>query len=168
MTMTTGVPDQHFEVRDNQRTLTFTGVSLARSSSQSGSDLRWTELSLFRTTSGRYVVEKIGRSDVFHSPRCRRRNKGDRYNALSDVHEVKEFVSCPDCNPSQTISPVYVERDFYQAGTHETAAELVYSFQRHDSGGVPYISKVARVLLDAAARLDANIARELNTSVDVT
>lgn len=50
--------------RDNNAVLTFEGVVLATTSSRRAGQNRWTELTLYKTDSGKYVIESIGKSDL--------------------------------------------------------------------------------------------------------
>jgi hypothetical protein len=53
-----------WEVQDHDRMITFTGVLLGDASSQSPGKDRWTEVAIYRTAAGKYIVEKIGKSRV--------------------------------------------------------------------------------------------------------
>jgi hypothetical protein len=52
------------EVPQGDRTLRIEGQQLAHASSRQGQAPRWTELTLFRTDSGRYVLAGVGKSAV--------------------------------------------------------------------------------------------------------
>ncbi len=59
------------QVRDGNRLLTFDGELLASiSSRESVSKDRWTDMSVYRTTGGSYILEKVGRSVRLHMPGC--------------------------------------------------------------------------------------------------
>jgi hypothetical protein len=59
------------QVRDGNRLLTFDGKLLASiSSRESASNDRWTEMRVFQTTGGSYILEKVGRSVRLHMPGC--------------------------------------------------------------------------------------------------
>lgn len=169
MTTMSDVAETQFDVRDNSRHLTFTGRHLASSSSNTSGDVpRWTDLKLYRTSSGKYVLQKVGRSVVFHSDKCRRRSKGDRFDGLSDVPDVRDFQPGTCCHPSRNVSPVWVERDIYQAVVHENAESLLSALYREDDDGVPFLSRVARTLLETASSDDEKISRVFHSAVDVT
>jgi hypothetical protein len=71
--------------RDEEPDLIFEGVEIATASSLSHSgpnNTRWTELTLYRTASNRYVVERIGRT--------RWEKETDSYEALV-TQEEKHF-----------------------------------------------------------------------------
>lgn len=50
------------EVRDGSRVVRFEGSLLAEASSRWGDSPRWTELALYRTAAGTYVLAGVGRS----------------------------------------------------------------------------------------------------------
>lgn len=89
------------EVRDGTRVLRFEGWLLGRSSSQRPSVPRWSEIEVYRLISGGYVLTKIGRSTVAHTPTCSR--VGPRMPAYIDVRDHEEAqvhrVPCPECRP---------------------------------------------------------------------
>jgi hypothetical protein len=179
-------PSERFSLKDGQRPLTLVGWKLAHVASQTGEDARWTELTLYRTLNNRYVVEKVGRSDVFHSLTCPRRNKGQEYPSLqaaladkdADEDDTVEdiFVPCKKavrsgeafCNPSYDESPVGVERDIYSVAVHESARAMVESLYRPDKDDTRFLSRVARALLDAAAQSDQRIREVLEATSDIT
>jgi len=58
-----------YQVRDGARLLSFEGELLGTISSRRG-DPRWTEMTLYRTAKGQYILEKVGRSVMMHMPGC--------------------------------------------------------------------------------------------------
>jgi len=166
--------EERFDVKDGQRPLTFMGWLVAEADSQSGHDVRWTELTLYKTLTGKYILEKIGRSDVFHKPDCRRKSKGVRHDSLLDAtddHETAladQFVPCDDCHPTYDIEPAWVERDISAVARYEDASALVASLFRRDADNMPFLSRVARTLLDAAADRDDDIREVVSKPADVT
>lgn len=167
--------EERFNVRDGQRTLTFVGWKIAEADSQVGTDARWTELGLYRTLTGKYVLEKVGRSDVFHSPKCTRKSKGVQFDDLDSVPDVDEhedleyqFIPCEDCRPTYDMTPVWVERDISAATVLETAEQVVESLFRRESNNTRFISRVSRALLEDAVRNDEEIKRVVSVPNDVT
>ncbi len=49
---------------NRDRDLTFTGVKLADQTSHTPGKAQWTELRLYRTDTGRYVIQAVGRSEL--------------------------------------------------------------------------------------------------------
>jgi hypothetical protein len=166
------VESKRFQIRDSQRLVTFTGECLGESTSQSGTDVRWTELSLYKTDSGRYLVERVGRSDVFHTKSCARRSKGELKQHLSDNvpedRELEDYVPCDECKPSRIDSPVYVERDIFAVNIYATALELFQSLYRVGSNGIPFLSHVAQVLLEKAMQNDDDIRQIMCTPIEIS
>jgi hypothetical protein len=65
-----GTPVFDMQVRDGDRLLTFDGELLAHVSSRIDGRDRWTEMRVYRTTGGSYILEKVGRSIRLHMPGC--------------------------------------------------------------------------------------------------
>lgn len=68
--------------RDGEPALSFEGVELARRDSERSFKKDWTELGLFRTTAGHYVVQTIGRT---------RRPNGYEVNSARVYNTVEEL-----------------------------------------------------------------------------
>lgn len=171
------VAGERFNLKDGQRPITFMGWKLAEADSQSGTDIRWTELTLYKTLNGRYVLEKIGRSDVFHSDACKRRSKGVKFGSLDiaaenelddDVTLEEVYVPCEDCKPSFDDEPVWVERDISAVTLAESAEKLVESLFRKDNDNMKYLSRVSRALLEKATEADSDVKTVMSAQVDVT
>lgn len=171
--------EQRFQVKDGPRNLSFLGWELGSADSRSaGNEARWTELSLYKTTTGRYILQKVGCSDVFHNETCNPK-RGKRYDNLdiaADQNDVDQdleleevYVACTDCKPSYDDEPVWVERDLFAAPTFGTVEELLEALYRPDpSKASRYLSRVARSLLEQATEKDDAINRVMNAPIDVT
>jgi hypothetical protein len=55
---------EDYELPDGERHIRFKGVKLGHSSSQSNGKERWSEISIFRTEGGSYVVAGVGRTTL--------------------------------------------------------------------------------------------------------
>lgn len=81
--------------RDNERDLRFTGEMIASVDSKGKSNGRWTVLKLYKTESGKYVAEQIGRTnwdgehDRFSATVCETEN--DVIEALGTGWLAKEL-----------------------------------------------------------------------------
>jgi hypothetical protein len=122
-----------FVVRDENRVLHFNGTKLSSATTWEPSKQRWTEMVLYRTARGSYIIEVIGRSTV---------------KAGDDVDGV----------PARRT-----EHDIYTARVCDDAAAVVESLNRTDDRGVQFLSIIARDLLDAASELDDAIDQEYTT-----
>lgn len=105
----TPTPVTNAQVRDGNRLLTFDGELLAFVSSREDSRDRWTEMSIYRTEGGSYILEKVGRSVRVHMPGC-----GDILKSLPLFQEAHPgddpeigYSWCEKCSP-----PIGEEYDF--------------------------------------------------------
>jgi hypothetical protein len=172
--------ETRFDLTDGRQKITFTGVKLSAASSQTDSNpqARWTELAIYKTSAGRYVLEKIGRSDMFHEPGCSKFGKGAlHYDALGDALDELDpdaspeeyFLPCPDCRPSYDLDePVVVEQDMHKVDAFASPSELVEALYHRKGGTVRSLSYLSRSLLEQAALLDEGIAEELKKPVEIT
>lgn len=147
---------EHYELKNGEQTVKFTGERLAhRSSRRDDNDLRWTEVAIYRTTGGNYVVQKVGRSRVYHrgGQPC---TSGDKI-PFTETFVSSELAPCPRCKPDRytTINGFTRETDRHTVHVSETpqgAVEVCYST---DDNGVLYLTRQARDALGEAASRDA-------------
>lgn len=152
----------HYEVRDGSRTIAFDGVSLASNSTRRPGQTRWTELDLYRTEGGKYVVGKVGRSVVLHYEGCLE-IRGELphfppgHPAWTEEPETLGF-SFHECVPDEyNMNKVVVEQDRYWALVTEDPAAVVKEL--HNRRGNSYtLPRMSVVLLERASEKDAGIA----------
>jgi hypothetical protein len=172
---------QRHTMLDGRRQVSLVGWLIGEANSQNGTDTRWTELAMYKTLTGKYVIEKVGRSDVFHDNSCKRSSKGKQYRDLDEALEEKDsrdddtlediFAQCPDCKPSYDASPVWAERDISTVSTFATAKDAIrslYRGDRKDTAGASTLSRVARALLENASAKDEEIRTVFEQPVDIT
>jgi hypothetical protein len=148
-----------FTARNGAERYVFDGVRLASVSTDDGSLLRWTEITIYRTEAGKYVVEKIGRSVVYHSM------DGCDFGIKTDREElIEEAQPCPICKPPwRPTGPVRMETDRYHTVLTENAPALIDACRmtdndsRSDSYGTVFLPNVARKALTQAAEHDEGI-----------
>jgi hypothetical protein len=165
------------------RPVTFAGELLASASSQSDShpSPRWTELAIYKTVTNKYVLEKIGRSDVYHTTGCTRPGKGAlRYesilHALEDVDPQasladgdKYFVPCESCSPSfSSDDPVIVEQDMHSVDSFQTPDDLLAALYYRKNGAVQSLSNLSRNVLEMAGRKDSGIRAVMSKPTDIS
>lgn len=150
-----------YRIRDGARLVTFNGDVLAEVSSHRPSSPRWTELTLYVTDSGRYVLSKVGRSQVLHQPGCSLvQSKLNRFvdenpNTEADESAGWEFHSCiPD---EYDLDVILVEETRRWAVVADEAREIVEHLQKRD-GGVIFMPRMAVNLLEQASMVDTAIA----------
>jgi hypothetical protein len=169
--------EERFNVRDGARNITFLGWKLSEASSQTDESVRWTELTLYKTVSGNYVLAKVGCSDVFHSEDCERENKGKRHVNLDEAADQAGFspdeeleylfAPCPECKPDFDVSPVWVEKDLYSVVVHPTAEVAVNAMYQTKRDRPRSLSRIARKLLDDAAAKDKDVRKVYEEPVTV-
>ena len=171
--------EQRFETKDGPRTITFVGWLLGEADSRPTGEQpsRWTELVLFKTIGGQYLLEKVGRSDVFHNESCEPK-KGRRWENLfealpenidDDTEPEDFFVACERCMPEFMDRPVWVEKDIHTTSMFSSAYEVLQALYRPDTRNTAnqYLSRVARALLDQAVERDEAIRQVLTNPVQV-
>jgi hypothetical protein len=145
-----------FEIKDGSRTLQFEGVKLASSSSWKRGSERWIEFNLYRTTSGLYILSRVGVSRIFHTASCplvRRYNLDER--ATSDL-EVNS-VPCAECRPTLNAPYVFPEKAREWAQVSESPDAVLDALYRYDDNDVRYLTRVAAQLLERASDRDSAI-----------
>lgn len=92
--ISTSEPARAYEALDNMRPVEFTGWMIGRSSTEYPGSPRWTELRVFRTAGGQYLVQKIGASRVYH-----RRDGCKRGVVVRNPEILETDMPCPVCKP---------------------------------------------------------------------
>lgn len=159
-------------VQDAARYLEFDGVLLSDVSTEQDTVPRWTEMSLYRTVDGRYVLRVIGRSVVYHvhDGRC---NSGIPIS-VDDIDDdlLDELEPCVKCNPEPleefTGLMVSLEEDRHTVHVCATADDVVAKLRNPKatgSRGTGMISGPGQRLLAIAASADEGV-RNAVTVVD--
>lgn len=138
--------------------LEFDGEQIsAATTEESDSTLRWTEIHIFRTASGKYIIQKIGRTRVFHrgsaTGACAKYGKPGKYRSLPN-----EYIACPVCKPDlDDDDNIRIETNRYTAHISDTAKGAVESAHSQDDDQVTYLTRVAREALNIASITDSAI-----------
>lgn len=126
-------------VRDSTRRYEFMGTRLAYVSSAIPSKTRWTEIEIYRTQGGMYIVHRAGRTTLAHSTDCEElRMYRKRYTPGIDGIARDELPAdkrdpCPECNPNVWLllntDPLSLkfERDRHTVHACETPEEAIQS-----------------------------------------
>lgn len=145
-------------IQDEEGVLEFDGEQIAVATTEEDDNtLRWTEIHIFRTTSGRYIVQKIGKTRVYHRGNatgpCAKYGKPGKYQNVA-----LDALGCPVCKPDlDEDENVRIETDRYTAHISDTAKGAVESIHSQDDDGVVYLTRVAREALHIAAQRDKAI-----------
>lgn len=148
---------QRYRVKALGTSLSFDGVELSTASSR-GSDPRWIEFTLYRASTGQYVISRVGKTIVFHRYDCEITEK----NGLDAVEYdtiPSGFVPCHKCKPSR-IDPEGLfpekERPYFQ--TCDKPEGVVRFLERKGKyDNLMYLTNVARDLLMGASQHDKGI-----------
>lgn len=140
------------------QTIRFDGEVLAFASTYAPGRGRWTEVVIYRSTTGEYIVSKIGRSTVVHlaSSQCRRSHMLP-FDRTCEPPPVP-YVSCCKCrvNPHDDIGLV-IERDLFAAKISQDARGAVAACYSKDKNGLFYLIEPAERALEAAGALDDDL-----------
>lgn len=145
---TTPVPVFDQQVRDGHRLLTFDGQLLASVSSRDGDKDRWTEMRVYRTNGGSYILEKVGRSVRLHMPECSDILKDLPLFQQAHPGEDPEvgYSWCDKCSPpigeEYDFTTLLVEEDRYWATISTEPEVIIDALWRKREGyrRLPYIS----------------------------
>lgn len=158
------------ELANGDRVLRFVGEKIGSGTSRIGVDadkIRWTEVDIYRTTGGQYVVHKIGRSSVYHrkdtpcnikhsrrtTPASLKRREPERY---------EDATYCPVCVPDDILlmdpdTLIYMETDRATAHVSTTAQGAVEAAHNRDPEGTAFLTRPAEYALRHAARTDPGL-----------
>lgn len=156
-----------YRVYDGPRILEFEGEEIGFSTSERPGAGRWIEFTLYRTAGeGRYVLSRVGVSNVYHVPGCHIAERGNiEPSPWRDLPE--DAVPCwrvkgavDPCRPDPEEFPlVSIEPDKTWARDYGDPAGVLRALMKPDkNGGELYLTAVARRVLEDAARRDPAIA----------
>lgn len=92
------MPEQRtkFQVKNQLEVIEFEGDLIAEATTERPNDPRWTEINIYRTTGGSYVIHRVGRSVVYHL-------HGSECNygiATAGAKLPRDAEPCPTCKPA--------------------------------------------------------------------
>jgi hypothetical protein len=142
-------------VRDRNRVLEFDGELLGESSSRSEDSLRWVEFQIYRTYGHEYVLSRVGRSSIYHGLEC----ELIQSNAIPPIALPEhDAVPCPVCRPDQNDrQPFRPETPRFFARVYESPSRLVADLYRKKPDNQPYLTRVARTVLEMASAADPRL-----------
>lgn len=147
---------QEYDLKNGEHRVQFAGELLSKRSSQQGiTDLRWTEIEIYKTQGGKYIIHKIGRSVVIH-------RTGQSCSSGPEIplsHIDEDARDCPRCLPKKTLSGGMVthEVDRHTVHVSYTAHGAVESCYTQDGDKVAYLTYPARAALTEASAMDEDI-----------
>lgn len=149
---------QDFQIPDrNGRQVVFTGVLLAKGSSDDGKVMRWSEIELYRTQAGKYVIHTIGQSSVFHqaSSICSRDAQPLSLEELSK-DRLGQLSSCRRCRPA-LAGDVLMEQPRHAVIVADEARGVVNQLWSKDEDGTHFMTKLNERVLEQASDSDEQL-----------
>lgn len=148
------------QVRDGNRLLTFDGQLLASISSRESPDKdRWTQMSVYKTQGGSYVLEKVGRSIRLHMPGCSDILKDlPRFQQAHPGEDPEVGYSwCEKCSPpigeEYDFPSLLVEEDRYWA-TLSTDPKVIIDALYRKREGYTRLPRISVQLLNDLCEVD--------------
>lgn len=143
-----------YQVRDGSRLLTFEGELLGSISSRRD-DPRWTEMAVYRTVGGSYVLEKVGRSVLTHMPGCPEIiGNIPRFQAAHPGDDPDDGYVYHHCVPDiYDFTQLLVEEDRYWAVIAKDPANIVDALYRRRQG-TRHLPRIGIELLEQVSEAD--------------
>jgi len=159
-TVETAAPEQ-LSARDGRRVITFQGELVASASSANpSSNGRWTELRVYRSKGGSWIVEKVGRSTMVHIPGCDR-VQSDKLPRFQEAHPGQDpddgYVYCECVGDEYDFTTLLVEEDRYWASVCDSVDALVEAVHRR-KGGTRRLPYFAQGVLDTLSERYPEVA----------
>lgn len=149
-------------VQDGSRQITFEGEMIASVTSRHHSQPRWSEYRLYKTLSGTYVLEKVGRSVVLHMPGCTEiRESLNRFQEdyPGEDPSSSDWWFCEQCATGgrANMTALLVEQNRTWVMTTDDPAEVIDGLYRRKNR-TRQLPVISLNLLEQAARVDKPIA----------
>ncbi len=140
------------QVRDGSRLITFDGTLLGFVTSERPEVARWTEMSVYLTEGGSYVLEKVGRSLICHMPGCN--ELGSRsLPRFQEQHPGDDpdngYVFHEECVPEEyDFTRLLIEENRYWATVTQDPHEIVAALEKRKDGGIKVLPRIGMELLE--------------------
>lgn len=166
-TMTIPEPvTRRYKVNDQYQVLEFEGVKIGEASTEVEDQPRWTEITIYRTVGGSYIVHRVGVSLVYHrsGPQSCSSGVGKSVRELLADND-RDYEPCDKCQPGDLDdldrgSRVRVETDRHSAEA-VGIDKLVGALTLRRQNGSEYVSNVAQNALTEAIHNDPELAEAL-------
>ena len=136
----------------------FEGVQLGHGTSYIPGASRWSETTIWQTSSGRYVIQKKGCSNVVHAVDGICFSRGSRVT----ITDPANIVPCSTCAaPSTAGAEVIREIDLCNVRTTNSPDGVVQILTNVNADGVHYMNNVSAAALRAAASNDQQISNAM-------
>lgn len=165
-----------YQLRDDRRTIIFKGVKLATVSSERDGVQRWTDIDIYRTDAGRYVVNRVGVSVVAHSIDCSQVANKRRYGIdkiMPDECAPRHREPCPICRPDiiglleTDPAGLTFEQDKHRTSIWDQAPAMIDSLYSQSTANQRALSGLMLWALSEAAKRDPLIMDAYNRVVEI-
>lgn len=161
-----------YVVVDGLQELEFSGVHLGGSSTERANSVRWTEIDVYRTEAGNYVIVTQGVSLVYHVSEGGCSSKGEPVKGLALADDSTPCFHCEPAAPEDAgFDPeeVFVhERNFSSAQVVEDPRKVQQAMTTYDSRReITTLSAPAKEALNKAAANDPSLLNQIITRVHV-
>lgn len=148
-----------FVVRDRLREIEFSGRELGRSSTEKDDSLRWTEIVIYRTDGGNYIIERLGKSLVYHRAEASCASSQGIRLVGSQLGEESE--PCPQCRPLMPEDDEFNPEEEFSHERTMSSAEIVDRPENlHDALSMfdrqRKVSRISHVAADALQKASGN------------
>ncbi|SRR6266545_1021531 len=141
-----------FSVYDGHEEIRFDGELLGESSTETPTSPRWTEIQIYKTNAGKYIIHRIGVSLVYHS---KEKSQCDAGVTTKWEDLPVDGVPCQRCRPTED-STVLAELDRHTSDVCE-ASEVRDQLSLKHQNGQSFLSTPAKRALDQALAADNNL-----------
>ena len=148
----------HYVVKKSKNAvIDFDGEKIASSTSYKDGSYRWVEFNLYLTEVGNYVLERVGRSDIFHVLGCEVAN---RNNLKFDPDYLLEnrHMACEVCQPDEYNDVLVLEEPRY-FGLWSDSPDAILEALHRKKDGSKYTTLVTERLLEEASQHDKQLER---------
>jgi hypothetical protein len=145
------------QVKDSSRVLQFDGKMIAHSTSWRRGQYRWVEFTLYRTTSGVYVIARVGMSMLYHHPDCKVVSRNNLKESPAQALEQNAYP-CTECHPEFNRSVnICMEKPRHWAQVCDSPEAVLEALYKYDEAGNRYLTLVAQRLMEEASEEDVLI-----------
>jgi hypothetical protein len=162
---------QKYVVRNGVQELEFTGEELSHASTERDDSVRWTEIKIYKTQGGNYVIQTLGVSVVYHEAGSKCTKKGQELLGSSLPEDAEPCFRCKFSGEDGVFNPsaTYImERNLSSAKVVEDPKRIQEAMTTYDNGRKVYdMSPVAKEALNHAAAKDPALLNQIITRVHV-
>lgn len=153
---------KQYTVRNRFDVIEFEGTLIGSASTRKHDRQdRWTEIHIYRTTTDKYVVQRLGCSVRYHLPE----EKCSSGKTITGVELTDEMIPCPQCEPeTQADEDFSLDLEFQREVTHSSADVVTEPEDIRKSltiinkvTGNEFLSSVAYTALQEAVRHDRSL-----------